>query len=152
MKKNLLTVALLALSLTATAQNVICSVNKDAVFYVGKNALVYNGGGFQTKDTGTLENHGNVMVIGGVSDSFRTLDAAGLNTTEGSANTSFVNKLNEPANYASPNSSTSTTAPVYTYGQLYISGLVQGNITGIINQEYRQVSHGAYQQMGQQWS
>lgn len=72
MKKNLLTVALLALSSTVGAQ-VICSVNKDAVFYIGENALVYNGGGFQTVDNGSYDIHGNVMVVGTTTDDFLTL-------------------------------------------------------------------------------
>jgi hypothetical protein len=148
MKKNLLVIALLALSFSADAQTVICSVNKDTTFYVGKNTLVYNGGGLQLKENGLYENHGNVMVVGNATtDVFTTVDAANANKVEGSTVVNFINKLNEPTAYNSTNSTDPAFAPVYTYGQLYISGLIQDNVLGIVDQEYRQASHGAYQQL-----
>lgn len=148
MKKNLLTIAAISIGCCATAQ-VICHVDKDGVIYVGKNALVYNGGGLQMKDNGLYENHGNVMVVGNsTSDVFTTVNASNVDKLEGSTVINFINKLNEPTAYNSTNSTDPATAPVYTYGQLYISGLSQGNIKGIVDQEFRQASHGAYQQMG----
>ena len=82
MKKNLLTVALLVLSISVGAQ-VICSVNKDAVFYVGENALVYNGGGVQTQQNAIYDVHGNVMVVGSGTDLFKTLALGGGDKLDG---------------------------------------------------------------------
>lgn len=147
MRKNLLTVGLLALTFSAQAQ-VLTHVDKDGLMYVGKGALVYNGGGFQMKDNGTVENHGNVMVVGSGADVFNTLTSTNGNKVVGGLGGVFVNKLNEPNNYASVNDNNPAVTPVYTYGQLYIQGLTQGNIQGIVNQEYRQVKHGDYQQIG----
>lgn len=151
MKRNLLTIATISIGFSATAQ-VICHVDKDAVFYVAKNTLVYNGGGLQMKDNGLYENHGNVMVVGDAAPApasvFKTITAANANKPEGSSVVNFINKLNEPTAYGSTNSTNPATAPVYTYGQLYISGIDQANILGIVDEEYRQTKHGAYQQMG----
>ena len=133
MKKNLLTVALLALSLTATAQNVICSVNKDAVFFVGENALVYNGGGIQTVDNAVYDVRGNVMIEGGSSDDFKTLKA---DLTEKTTGGNFILRMNTPG---SPSTS--------TYGQLYINGLSQLKVTAVVDKEYRTAKQGTYQQV-----
>lgn len=148
MKKNLLTAGFLAFALSLGGQTVLCHVDTGGLIYVGKNALVYNGGGLQLKNDGILENHGNVMLQGnGTTDVFRTIDNSNADKVEGSTVINFVNKLNEPTAYASTNSINPLTAPVYTYGQLFISGISQTNIKGIVDQEYRQVSHGAYQQI-----
>lgn len=149
MKKNLLTAGFLAFAISVSSQTVLCHVDTGGLIYVGKNALVYNGGGLQLKNDGILENHGNVMVQGnGTTDVFRTIDNSNIDKVEGSAVVNFINKLNEPTAYASTNSVNPLTAPVYTYGQLFVSGITQTNIKGIVDQEYRQVSHGAYQQIG----
>lgn len=132
MKKNLLTVALMVLSLSVGAQ-VICSVNKDAVFYVGENALVYNGGGVQTQENAIYDVRGNVMIVGSGSDLFKTLALGGGDKLDGG---NFILRLNTPANSATS-----------TYGQLYINGLVQGNVTAIVDKEYRTPKHGTYQQI-----
>ncbi len=161
MKKNYLTIGLLALSFSAQAQmtttpKVLCHVDAGATFYVGKGALVYNGGGLQVKDTGLWQNHGNVMVVASdaANDVFRTLTSTGGDKAEGATSGgTIVNKLNEPTAYASvnikddPATTTVDESSVYTYGQLYISGVAQDNIKGIVNQEYRNVNHGAYQQI-----
>lgn len=148
MKKNLLMIGFLALSVTLGAQ-IVCHVDTEGVLYVGKGSLFYNGGGLQMKGNAVFENHGNVMVVGnGTTDVFKTIDAAGADKVETNGGGNFINKLNEPTAYASTNSINPTTPPVYTYGQLFISGIIQNNIKGIVDQEYRQVSHGAYQQIG----
>ena len=125
--------ALLALSLSATAQNVIFSANKDAVFYVGENALVYNGGGLQTVDNAIYDVQGNVMVVGTATDDFKTLTAALANKVDGG---NFILRLNTPASSATS-----------TYGQLYINGLPQGKITATVDKEFRTPKHGTYQQI-----
>lgn len=149
MKKNLFTVGFLALTFSLGAQQVVCHVDQDGIFFVGKNALVYNGGGLQMKGNALYENHGNVMVVGnGTTDVFKTIDASNTDKTETTGGGNFINKLNEPDNFASHNSADQVDSPVYTYGQLFITGISQTNLPGIIDQEYRQVNHGAYQQIG----
>lgn len=161
MKKSLLTVALLAtvLSVSAQATNTpLMHIDQNGLFYVGKDALVYNGGGLQTKGTGTtggiVENHGNVMISGVAGDVFRNLDGNDAVITTANAGGRFINKLNEFDSYNVQNPTVpfdpanSSTAPKFTYGQLSIDGLNQSDITGVVNQEYRQVKHGDYQQMG----
>lgn len=133
MKRNVLTISALALTLFAQAQMTL--VDNGGLFYVGGDALVYNGGGIQTKGTGTIDIHGNVMVVGNASDSFKTLNSSGADLT--TAGDNIILRLNDPANH---NSS--------TYGQLYINGLPQENITGFVTKEYLSAKHGSYQQMG----
>lgn len=147
MKKNLFSIGFLACSLTIGAQ-VVCHVDEGGIFFVGKSALVYNGGGLQMKGNAIYENHGNVMVVGNATtDVFRTITSAGANKAEGSSVVNFINKLNEPEAYNQRNSNIGLT-PIYTYGQLYLKGIAQDNITGIVDQEFRSVNHGAYQQIG----
>ncbi len=130
MKKNLLTVAAITLGFAAAAQNVTSHVGKDAIFYIGENALVYNGGGIQTQDNGIFDIHGNMMVVGNSSnDVFRTLDAAGTGDKTNGAN--FVLRLNNPG-----------VVDALNYGQLYISGLDQIKITGIVSKEFKTRKHG----------
>lgn len=134
MKKNLLTVGLLALTFSAQAQ-VLTHVDNTATFYVGEGALVYNGGGLQTKGSGVIDVHGNVMVVGAAGDFLRTLDGTSGNplTTPGK---NIILRLNTPTSYATS-----------TYGQLYISGLAQGNISGFVSKEYLATKNGSMQQM-----
>ena len=163
MKKNLLSIGLLAAGLAVNAQvtstpSVLTHVDNGALFYVGKGALVYNGGGLQTKgdatSTGTIENHGNIMVVGnGTTDVLRTLNGTTDKAEGATVGGVIINKLNEPTAYTSVNVPDVATTPAdesaaFTYGQLYISGLSQNNIAAQVTQEYRQVKHGDYQQIG----
>lgn len=138
MKRNLFSVALLAFSLPIAAQ-VLVHVDPTGIFYVGENALVYNGGGLQTKGSGILDIRGNVMVEGNATDVLKTLNNAGTGDKTDGGN--IILRLNDPINHsASVNPS--------TYGQLYINGLVQGsNLTAIVDKEYRTSKHGTYQQV-----
>ena len=145
MKKTLLSVGLLALAINAKGQ-FLSSVGDGAVMHIGKDALVYNGGGMKIVGSGLVQNHGNVMLVGSSTDKFSTVTTSDLDKAEGSTVVNFINKINETGAYASVN--TPANPSVYTYGQLYISGLTQGNITGIVDQEYRNVKHGDYQQLG----
>lgn len=146
MKKNLLAIGLLAIGYSVQAQ-ILLHVDNTARMYVSKGTLVYNGGGMQTRGDGSIENHGNVMINGTGSDLFRNLDTSNNPIVNGTGGR-FINSLNEATAYGQVNVNNPTTPPVYTYGQLYITGLNQANITGVVNQEYRQLSHGSYQQMG----
>ena len=133
MKKNLLTVGFLAFALSASAQ-VLVHVDKDAVFYVGENALVYSGGGIQTKDNGVYDIHGNMMVVGNNTDVIRTLNSTG--TADKTDGGNIILRYNNIGDLA-----TSTT------GQFFIDGLPQGNITGIVDKEFKNTQHGTYQQI-----
>ena len=131
MKKNLLTLGLLALGLSVQAQNnVLLHVDDTAKFYVSDGTLVYNGGGLQTKGTGIIDNHGNIMVVGSANDALKTSDTSGNPLTTGN---NIVLRLNDtnPANIATA-----------SYGQLYIDGIPQSNITGIVSKEFLAKRHG----------
>ncbi len=129
MKKNLFAIGLLATAISASAQ-VLTHVDNTAVLYVGEGALMYNGGGMQTKGTGVLDVHGNVMLEGAAGDVLKTLTAAGADQTTAAGN--IVLRLNNPA---APTTS--------TYGQLYIQGIPQGNLTGFISKEFKTPAHGS---------
>ncbi|UOU98777.1 T9SS type A sorting domain-containing protein [Chryseobacterium daecheongense] len=147
MRKSLFAIGLLAISYSVQAQ-ILCHVDTNANMYVSKGTLVYSGGGMQMKGNGIIENHGNIMVSGSGTDLFKTVDASNVDKTEANGGGNFINKLNEPTAYATVNTNDSSATPVYTYGQLYISGIPQTNITGIVDQEFRAVNHGTYQQIG----
>lgn len=127
MRKSLFAIGLLAISYSVQAQ-ILCHVDTNANMYVSEGTLVYSGGGVQTKGNGLLDVHGNVMVVGSGTDAFKTIDAGGSDKTDGG---NIVLRLNTPGNY---NSS--------TYGQLFIDGLSQSNITGIVSKEYLTDKHG----------
>lgn len=141
MKRNLFTIAFLALGLSVTAQNVICHIDTDGVFYVSESALVYIGGGLQTVDNGICDIHGNVMVSGTTSDDLRTLtktstDPAPRTYTAKTTGGNIIIRLNDPANFGTS-----------TYGQLYINGLDQAKVTAVVDKEFRTPQHGTYQQI-----
>jgi hypothetical protein len=147
MRKSLFAIGLLAISYSVQAQ-ILCHVDANANMYVSKGTLVYSGGGLQMKGNGTIENHGNFMVSGTATDVVKTIDASNVDKTEANGGGNFINKLNEPTAYATVNTNNSTATPVYTYGQLFITGIPQANLTGIVDEEFRQVRHGDYQQVG----
>ena len=136
MKKNLLTLGVLITSLSASAQadKVLTHIGDAGVFYVGNGALVYNGGGLQTKESGKMEVSGNVMVVGnGNDDAFKTINSSNGDKVDGG---NIVLKLNDPTNFATS-----------TYGQLYITGVSQDRIKGIVDKQYRDLLQGSFQQM-----
>ena len=128
MRKSLFAIGLLAVSYSVQAQNVLCHVDTNANMYVSEGTLVYSGGGVQTRGNGLLDVHGNVMVVGTAADSFKTIDAGGADKTDGG---NIVLRLNTPSSYATS-----------TYGQLYVDGLSQSNVSGIVTKEYRNAKHG----------
>ncbi|CAD0223405.1 T9SS type A sorting domain-containing protein [Chryseobacterium sp. D764] len=127
MRKSLFAIGLLAISYSVQAQ-ILCHVDTNANMYVSEGTLVYSGGGVQTKGNGLLDVHGNIMVVGSATDSFKTIDAGGADKTDGG---NIILRLNTPASFATS-----------TYGQLYIDGLSQSNISGIVTKEYRTTSNG----------
>ena len=128
MRKSLFAIGLLAVSYSVQAQNVLCHVDTNANMYVSEGTLVYSGGGVQTKGNGLLDVHGNMMVVGTAADAFKTIDAGGADKTDGG---NIVLRFNNPAGYDTS-----------TYGQLYIDGLSQSNISGVVSKEYRNAKHG----------
>ncbi|CAD7802383.1 hypothetical protein CHRY9390_00921 [Chryseobacterium aquaeductus] len=132
MKKNLLAIGLLAVSFSVQAQNVLLHVDDTATMYVSTGSLVYNGGGLQSRGSGTIDLHGNMMIVGTATDDIRTVPTGG---TPNPSN--VVVRLNQPS-----------TPVTSTYGQLYIKGIPQGNITGNVEKEYAATEHGGYQQIG----
>lgn len=128
MRKSLFAIGLLAISYSVQAQ-ILCHVDTNANMYVSEGTLVYSGGGVQTKGNGLLDVHGNIMIVGSGTDNLKTIDAAGANKTDGG---NIILRLNTPATFATS-----------TYGQLYIDGLSQSNITGIVSKEYRTTSQGS---------
>ncbi|RNA60550.1 T9SS C-terminal target domain-containing protein [Chryseobacterium nematophagum] len=148
MRKSLFAIGLLAVVGSVQAQNVLVHVDDAATTFVSKGTLFFSGGGMQMKGSGMVENHGNVMIAGTATDSFKTVDASNVDKTEANGGANFVNKLNEPTAVASVNANSSSATPVYTYGQLFISGVPQANITGIVDEEFRSINHGTYQQIG----
>ncbi len=135
MKKKLLPASILLLSLGMSAQSINLSVDDRATLDVNEGALLYVGGGAQTKGIGTTTINGNMMIVGSGSDAFRTLSQDGTADKTDGGNIRLV--INDPTN-ASP----------VNYGQLYISGLSQANITAVVDKEYKAPLHGSFQQMG----
>lgn len=128
------------MTLSLSAQ-VVCHVDSDGIFYVGENALVYNGGGVQTKGNGIYDIKGNVMIVGELGTSvFKTITSSGGNKTDGG---NFILRFNNP-----------TTAGIATstYGQLYIQGLTQGQILATVDKEFLAKKHGTYQQIAMPFS
>lgn len=117
--------------------------------FVEKGAFYYNIGGTQIKDA-VFKNKGNVILTGTSASYFKTLRSDGSAVQQNDAQQNiggrFINVLNEPTAYDLPN--TKAEGNIYSYGQLLISGFDQNNITAYIQQEHRNINHGAYQQIG----
>ncbi len=148
MKKNLLTIGILLLSYTVQAQNApLTHVDRTGILYVGKGALVYNGGGLQTKEDGKLENHGSVIIDGTSADKVATINSGGGDKAISDNGGNIVNMVNEQDQYTVWNPPATVNA-AYTYGQLLIKGIPQANLVGIVTQNFRAATHGSYQQSG----
>ncbi|MDO4763742.1 MAG: T9SS type A sorting domain-containing protein [Flavobacteriaceae bacterium] len=132
MKKRLLTLGTLAISFFASAQEFLTTVKEDAEVNIMEGALVYNGGGMKIVGSGVVDNKGNVMIVGDANSKFATVTSASANKTTGG---NFILRM------------TNETVAQLRYGQLYIKGLNQANITGIVDKEYKDVAHGTYQQI-----
>lgn len=128
MRKNLFAIGLIAAIYSVQAQNILVHLDDSAVTYVSEGTLLYSGGGFQTKGSGIIDIHGNVMIDGASGDGFKTITTGGGDKSDGG---NIVLRLNDPNNYLTS-----------TYGQLYISGLEQSNIKGFVSKEYRTGRHG----------
>ena len=112
MKKKLLTLSLVGACALVNAQ--LTYVGNDALFYIQDKALVYSGGGVKLDGTAKVNTIGDFMVVSS-SQSFEVAPTADFRLK-----------------YSSPS----------VYGQLYIKGMPQANITGKVNKEYVDVKHG----------
>ena len=140
MKRKIFTLGLLSLAFSANAQSLL-GVQDQASLHIKEDALIYSGGELKTFADGVIDNFGNVMIVGG---GFKTVTSA-TNNTPKTTGGNFILRLwsNAAANGDIINGGT-----VIKYGQLYIdSQTPQAQVTGIVDKEYKDNAHGAYQQM-----
>lgn len=97
------------------SSQVLTYVGNSALVTIQPQTLFYNGGGLQTFGTAVVNNSGNVMISG---------TATGVPATEPKID------LATTANFNLRLASTTD------YGQLYVTGITQGNISGKVNKEY----------------
>ena len=125
------------------------NVKNGNYLFIDKSVLFYNNGSFKIQNA-TVKNKGNFLLKGSNLSNFITLNEDGSPTTitdlENNKGGIFTNFLNEESNYLLPN--TTSKGNNYSYGQLYLSGFNQSNISAIINEQYRNANHGTYQQIG----
>ena len=112
MKKNLLTLSLVGVCAFVNAQ--LTYVGNGALVHIQDKALVYSGGGVKLYGNAKVNTIGDFMVVT-TSQSFEVAPTADFRLK-----------------YSSPS----------VYGQLYIKGMPQANITGKVNKEYVDVKHG----------
>ena len=140
MKRKIFTLGLLSLAFSANAQSLL-GVQHQASLHIKEDALIYSGGELKTVENGVIDNFGNVMIVGG---GFKTVTASNTNKTNGG---NFILRL-----WTKPgivNGDIVNGGDVIKYGQLYIDNQTpQTQVTGIVDKEYKDNSHGAYQQMG----
>ena len=138
MKRKIFTLGLLSLAFSANAQSLL-GVQDQASLHIKEDALIYSGGELKTVENGVIDNFGNVMIVGG---GFKTVTASNTNKTNGG---NFILRL---WSNATTNGSIVNGGTVIKYGQLYIDNQTpQTQVTGIVDKEYKDNAHGAYQQM-----
>lgn len=98
---------------------VLTYVGNAALVTIQPQTLVYNGGGLQTFGNAIVNNAGNVMI------NATPTGVAGTEPKLDLATTSTFRIVSSPTNAAAD------------YGQLYITGITQGNISGKVSKEYR---------------
>ena len=96
------------------SSQVLTYVGNSALVTIQPQTLLYNGGGLQTAGTAIVNNSGNIMVKG-VSTGASTDDLLSIETTS-HFNLKFANNA--------------------SYGQLYVTGIPQGKISGKVHKEY----------------
>lgn len=132
MKKNLLSIGLLLASLSVYAQSeAALRAEENVVVTLEDDALVYTEGSLETIGDSKIDNAGQVRITQG---GFYTKEANEVANKVNGGN--FVLQL------------TKTSVPFNRYGQLWIDNPKQGDITGVVDKEYRDVSHGVFQQLG----
>lgn len=91
------------------SSQVLTYVGNSALVTIQSQTLFYNGGGLQTMGNAVVNNSGNVMINGGSQDLLSLATSANFNLR---------------------------LASTTDYGQLYVAGIAQGNISGKVNKEY----------------
>ena len=141
MKRKIFTLGLLSLAFSANAQSLL-GVQDQASLHIKEDALIYSGGELKTVADGVIDNFGNVMIVGG---GFKTVTSA-TNNTPKTTGGNFILRL---WSNATTNGSIVNGGTIIKYGQLYIDNQTpQTQVTGIVDKEYKDNAHGAYQQMG----
>ena len=140
MKRNIITLGMLALSFLTKAQtNDLTYVANGAEMTISPEVLYTVLGGKMTiVGTGKITNSGNVMIDNNTTvpnAGFRTITTAGLPKTNGG---NFILKMyNDNLNSL-------------RYGQLVFKVFYPVhyvNITGVVDKEYKDIHHGSYQQI-----
>lgn len=129
MRKNLLMLGSLVFSMGINAQeHVLTYVGDNASLTVKSGALVYSGGGWKNDVGGKVNNAGDIMVVGKTADN-------------------DVFDIGENAEFRLAFNPTDKS----DYGQLYISGVDQGKISGKVVKEYMaDANHGSNEAKGWQ--
>ena len=140
MKRKIFTLGLLSLAFSANAQSLL-GVQDQASFHIKEDALIYSGGEVKTVAGGVIDNFGNVMIDGG---GFKTVTSATNNTPKTTGGNFILRLWTKPG---ITNGDIVNGGDVIKYGQLYINGTTQNEVTGIVDKEYKDNAHGAYQQM-----
>ncbi|WKS94908.1 T9SS type A sorting domain-containing protein [Riemerella columbina] len=127
MKKQLLLLGSLGLISFSNAQ--LTTVTPNTTVYVTEGALLYSGGEVKTIGNGVIDNSGNIMINGG---GFKTVNTNATAKTDGG---NLILRI------------TDKNVNALRYGQLYITGVAQTDVTGIVDKEYLDKKHGTYQQI-----
>ena len=139
MKRKIFALGLLSLAFSANAQSLL-GVQDQASLHIKEGTLIYGGGELKTVGSGVVDNFGNVMIVGG---GIKTVTTTNTDKTDGG---NIILRL-WTATTATTNGSIVNGGTVIKYGQLYIDGVSQSDVTGIVDKEYKDNAHGAYQQM-----
>ena len=137
MKRKIFALGLLSLAFSANAQSLL-GVQDQASLHIKEGTLIYGGGELKTVGSGVVDNFGNVMIVGG---GIKTVTTTNTDKTDGG------NIILRLWSNATTNGSIVNGGTVIKYGQLYIDGVSQSDVTGIVDKEYKDNAHGAYQQM-----
>ena len=129
MKKNTVLLFVLTSTLSIHAQDVTTHIAEESTLSIVNDALFYNRGGMQTKGNGRVEVFSKMLIEGKTdNDVVRAINAT---------NDNFFLRLTDPANWQTSK-----------YGQLFITGLEQNQISLVVSKEFASNKHGDYQQMG----
>lgn len=136
MKKKLFIIGTSLLLGTSLYLGQTAFIGDKAYVVVKDGALLYSGLGIKTEDSGVLDVYGNVMVTGNANAKLETTNKG--NTAKSSGGNIILRLMLGPKGDGTDDK----------YGQLWVKGLTQDNITGIVDKEFRDKKHGSYQQIG----
>lgn len=129
MKKNTVLLFVLASTLSIHAQEVTTHIAEESMLTIVNDALFYNRGGMQTKGNGRVEVFSKMLIEGKTeNDVLRAVDGT---------NENFFLRLRDQGNWQTSK-----------YGQLFITGLEQNQISLVVSKEFASNKHGDYQQIG----